>query len=209
MGSSIFPSPIQQTMRRKNLDEGTEPAAEEKKNGLRQRCVRFLTNKRRWLIIILFYIFMILIPAMYSITSKLPPDDELLQSSGVLSFEYVPRKGTLTWLKTPNGDMLFTCRDKMGSSNDCYLKKEVEQRIQGKFATILWYRHPIYFWTEQNRLVELRVNNEAVISRETTQNDLNRHSKWAIWQSIILFIAFIGIDIFFSRLYKKKRINNE
>jgi hypothetical protein len=165
--------------------------------------IKCYSSKWRWLVYILIYIFWILIPALYSITATLPPDNELLQTSGELFFtKYIPRRGSLTTLKTPNGEMTFTCGDHMGSPNDCYVKKEVKQRIQGKFATISWYGQPIYLWSRQNRLVELRVDGEKVISREMTQKNVNRASKYFSWAVIISIFVIIGLDFMQRRILK-------
>jgi hypothetical protein len=182
-----------------------KPREEEKKNRLRQLYVRFYKSKWRWAIYIVLYLFLVLIPTLYTLADKLPLENELRQSNGELFFEYIPRKGTQTWLKTPDGDMLFSCKDNMGTSNDCYLTAEVKQSIQGKSGTIRWYHKPIYLWTEVNRIVELQVDNKQVISREQTQSRLHLAAKLATWMSIILIFVIVGVDSIYRSIFKIKR----
>ena len=175
-----------------------QPVVEEKNNILKQIWIKYYSSKWRWVLAMLIDVFMLLIPDLYAMTAKLPPDNKLLQSSGVVYFERIDRRGSLTGLKTAGGEMLFTCRERVGAYHDCRMNNWPEelQRIQGKFATILWYRQPIYLFTEQNRLVEWRVNNEQLISREQTQKDFDYASKFPIGKHIFFWSLIIGLDIY-------------
>jgi hypothetical protein len=77
---------------------------------------------------------------------------------------------------------------------------EIKQSIQGKVAMIRWYQQPIYPGVHQNRLVELWVGNEQLISRGRTQNDVTRGSKFPLWLAIFYWSGIISQDIYCRRL---------
>ena len=63
-----------------------QPVIEEKKNWSQLLYIRCYSSKRRWVIYMLGYILIFLIPELYAMTAKLPPDNELIQSNGKLFF---------------------------------------------------------------------------------------------------------------------------
>jgi len=116
----------------------------------------------------------------------------------------IQTEGTYTGLKTTDGEILFSCKTALGGHHTCVWDKKIKERIQGKHGTVLWYKMPVFLWIQRDRLVELWVDNEKIVSREKTQSRFDHASKFAFWELPCLFFMFIGVDFFFKRLVKRR-----
>lgn len=147
---------------------------------------------------------MILIPAYHTIRHQVPPDAELRKTEGELIFRHVPKEGSLTGIKTVDGEFLFTCKDYYSGKNYCLADNKLEPVIQGKQATVLWYRQPAYLWMDRNRLVELRVGNDTIVSRAQTERWINVSKRVMWWEAVIGFVLFVALDVYAARYFKRR-----
>ena len=176
---------------------------------IRQKFIAFKKSEYAWhrTAIVIIYTGYFLIPACQNFTWKIPPNEALLKAEGELCIRPIPGKGSLTGLKTPNGERLFTCETTIGKYNDCIEDDKIIPSIEGKQATVYWYRQPYYLWIHRDRLVELWVGNDAIVSRAQTQQTfdiIKRIDTWLIPVSILgCFILDILIRMSFFRRREK------
>jgi hypothetical protein len=171
----------------------------------KRKYTAFMKSEWKWprICTVFIYIFMILVPAYHSLTAHIPPDGELLKAEGQLFFESVPRKGNYTGLKTPDGDMLFTCENMYFGSKDCIWDSKIIQSIQGRQATVYWFQQPSYLWIQKNRLVELQVGRDVVFSRDKAQEFIDINKSTYAWALPITLLIFIGLDALLLKFYTK------
>ncbi|MGA3280303.1 MAG: hypothetical protein ABSD50_04885 [Smithella sp.] len=134
------------------------------------------------------------IPGYYSITAKIPPADELQKTAGIIFFQSGTKACSIrTGLKTPEGEILFTCRSAMEGCDTCIWDAKTRQQIQGKQGTVLWYDQPILPFVETNKLiVELWVNEKEIVGRGTIQSNIDGSFMFGcVWLpgGIVLFIC--------------------
>lgn len=157
----------------------------------------------------LFYITDILIPAYHTYTWQIPPDGKLIKTQGELFFEPVLGRGSLTGLRTREGKMMFTCETTIGRNNDCIWDDTIKPSIQGKQATVYWYRQRYFLWAHRNRLVELWVGNNSFISRAQSQKTIDVCKDADMWLVPLALLAYVAADAMYRRIYRRKKKQKE
>jgi len=155
-----------------------------------QLYAQYITGKGELIVMFTGYVFLFLIPAYYTITTKIPPDKDIVKTHGILFYKTIPGKGYLIGLHTNSGDVMFTCKSPITNNNGCSIKIEDKSRIEGLDATVYWYYQKKYIMSYQKRLIELNVGNNTIISRDHTEKIFNNARKITVIFSIIGF-AFI------------------
>jgi hypothetical protein len=164
----------------------------------------FMTDSqlsREWLIKFLkknylaIFCIVLLSPSYYDLTAKIHPANELQKTEGELVFiVHGGMYGYSTGIRTPDGaSQYFSCKGSWGRKNNCLPANITQQSVQGKKAAIMWFRQPAFLWTHKNRLVELRVEDKVIISRENTQSQIDSDFKWDIGWIISFILIIIGI----------------
>lgn len=172
------------------IDENVSPPSNS--NKIQELMNRFVKSKWHLISLSLIYAFLILILFLYTIFYKVPPYNELHRSEGIVFFKSVPKRGSLTGLATTTGKVFFTCRSPFGKSNhDIPVHPEVLNNLEGKRATVLWYRRPMYIGSSANYLIDLQVDDQRVISREMMLDSMEIDAKLALLFSFAALITFI------------------
>jgi len=178
---------------------------------IKQKYIAFRKSEFAWhrSAIVIIYIGYILIPSYYKFTWQIPPTEALFKAEGELFIRPIPGRGSLTGLKTPNGESLFTCETTIGKNDDCIWDGKIEKSVEGKQATIYWYRQQYYLWICRDRLVELWVGNDAIVSRARTQKTFNTIKNVNMWLIPVSFLGCFVLDAlirmaFFRRREKQK-----
>ena len=174
------------------------------REALRQRYIQFATSKWQRVGLVLLYIFIIFIPVYHSTTAKIPPTDELRITNGELFLGPNNRRGNMTGLKTPQGEIFFTCGDTITDTNYC-LKRKDRLNIEGKQVSVTWFSQDAYMGYHRNRLVELRYDGQKVISREDTERMMRIRSGSAWQLAIFVLICFIGIDVYYMKYFNRRK----
>ena len=171
----------------------------------------FMKSEWKWprIFAIIVFIANVPIPAYHSFTAKIPPDGELLKTEGELFFKSVSNDDNLTGLRTHSGDVLFTCENTFFSSKDCVKTDNIKQSIQGRQATVYWFRQPSYLWIHKNRLAELWVGSDVVVSRAVTQRRINISKETWIWIIPAALLLFIGVDALLLRINTRRKKQQE
>lgn len=170
---------------------------------------QYIVGKGELIILFTGYIFLFLIPAYYTITTKIPLDKDIIKTEGLLFYKTVPGKGYYIGLHTDNGDMLFTCKAPIVNDNMCRIKVEVKNRIEGQYATVHWYRQKKYLNSYQNRLISLKIGNEVIKSKSNTETNIYNAKKITVIISIIGFFFIAALNAISKKIFKNvyKRSN--
>jgi hypothetical protein len=178
---------------------------------VKQKFVAFKESEWKWtrIFIAILFIGNFLIPAYHSFTAQIPPAKELLKAEGKLFFQPVPGKGSLTGLKTINGEVMFTCEDTFFDDKDCVWDEKIERAIQGKVATAYWFRQPSYLWMQRDRLVELWVGSDSTISRAQTQRKIDNNKDTFMWLVPISFLGCFVLDAYVRRVDRMFKRNKK
>ena len=158
----------------------------------------------RWVVLTVF-VFYILIPNLYVWTASIPDNDHLRTDSGVLSSRRTSGYGYLTELEKHSGTIVLTCRNSINGNHDCYFNSQLRNPLVGKSVTVTWFEQPIYLFSTQNRLVELRVGNKVALSRAKTEANLGSASLWGVFETILIALICIAADRFLPSRQKEKK----
>jgi hypothetical protein len=150
----------------------------------------------------IFFIVFTLIPAYHTYTWNVPPDEKLFKAEGELFFEPVLGGGSYTGLKTKEGKIMFTCETTIGKNDDCIWDNAIKSSIQGKQATVYWYRQRYFLWFHRDRLVELWIGNDSFVSRAKTQRTFDVCKDADIWLVPLMFFAYVVADAVYRRIYR-------
>lgn len=145
---------------------------------------------------VLIFCILLLSPTYYDIFARIPPDNELNKTQGQLIFH--PGNGMYSYstgLRTQDSESkYFACNGSLGYNIGCIPGKFNRQSLQGKQATVTWYTQPLILGRHKNRLVELRVEDKLIISRENTQSNITSARNWALGMFIFFVLISIGIN---------------
>ncbi|WP_349572449.1 hypothetical protein [Azotobacter salinestris] len=153
-------------------------------------------------------IFVILIPAWYTWTTKLPPLEQLKRREGILTYKFLSnRAGALVGITSDSGTEYFTCRSsQLGKRHDCLrLGFEELKPLKGKSAEVLWFEQKVNIGSTQKQLARLIVEGEEKVSLEKTARRIDIGRQGAIWLPI-LFVFFM---ILMVRAFDKQLIGKE
>ena len=153
-------------------------------------------------IMFVVYILFFLIPAYYTIITKIPPENEVNKTEGKLFYKKIPGSGYLVGLHTLNGDMFFNCKPPIIRGNGCSIPKNVKNDLEGKHAVVHWYNQKIYFMSHQNRLIQLDVNDKTIINRNSTTYMMKVARKLAIIFSTVGVFIVIALNATSRRILK-------
>lgn len=169
--------------------------------------LKFGASNLRRVIYVIIFVFMMLIPFYYAVTQRIPPESELLKSTGTILFQGSSISNIRTGLKTEDKEIIFSCQGAYlyGGGRSCYVKRDIMDRIQGRQGKVLWYKQPVYPFIAQNHLVELWDGDEVIITRDSSQARIDRTKKRAIWGLPILLIFFVAADWFFIKMYQIRK----
>lgn len=165
------------------------------KNGVRY-WIRRLWKNGTW-IVLPIAIFVILIPAWYAWTTRVPPLEQLQRREGTLTYKFLNnRLGALVGITNDSGTEYFTCRpSQLGKRHDCLrLGLEELKPLKGKPAEVLWFEQKVNIGSTQKQLARLIVEGEEKVSLEKTARRIDIGRQGAIWLPI-LFIVFMMLMV--------------
>ncbi|WP_039803350.1 hypothetical protein [Azotobacter chroococcum] len=167
--------------------------------------IRRLWKNGTW-IVLSITIFLVLIPAWYAGTTKLPPLEQLQRREGILTYKHIDnRSGALVGIINDSGTEYFTCRpSQLGKRHDC-LRFELLKSLSGKPAEVLWFEQKVNLGSIQKQLARLMVEGEEKISLEKTARKFDFEEKVSIWFSVgFLFFVVLVIRAFDKNIRSKE-----
>ena len=162
---------------------------------------------KRIMLIIAFSI-LFWIPCYNIMTAKIPPANELKKTSGIIFFEYTgSRDISLTLgLRTLEDSTLFTCHLNAWHYSSCGWANKIRDQIEGKQGTVLWYDQTIIpFVRYRNVIVELWVNEEKIVGRESLKHDIDSDFTTSCIILTVSLVIFICLDLNTMRIRQRRK----
>lgn len=163
--------------------------------------VKVFLRSGAWFVV-LVYVFGAGIPGYYEYTVKIPDEVELNYDKGVYVYDYFgSKKGYMTGVKNKDGINYYTCSYGVSGRNDCMLS-DLHKELKGQPIELWWFWQPVYWGSEQRRIVRLQIGGEELFNGVDTEGVIAFHKKFILWVNLF-YGAFCFCIIYF--LCKDKR----
>ncbi|MCL2876325.1 MAG: hypothetical protein FWF12_08575 [Betaproteobacteria bacterium] len=155
----------------------------------------------------LFFTFLFFIPGYYTVSTKIPPFEELQLATGVFSYKGKGGKGGYTIILNKDKKNYYTCRLPSIDDNDCIWEgnktKHKLDSLVGKTANIWWFEQKTYLWATQRRLMRLVVDGHEEYSYAQAVREINIGKNNLFFPFVLPAIVLIGLLIFSKRQIKE------
>ena len=165
-----------------------------------------LISASSWLVVPI-YVFGVLIPMSYTVFSRIPDHDSLINQDGVLISHKLLKGDSKIGLKTLDGNLYFTCRASFGLNHKC-LSKERAELMVGRSAEVWWFEQKIYPFFTQRRLVRLVVDGEEIIGAAKTLELQRSAANTSLLFAVVLFIFNAWVIFYYESKVRRISKNN-
>lgn len=143
----------------------------------------------------ILFVCLSILPFAYEMLNQIP--DNLTESKGTFSTKRIG-KNTYTIISNEQSKRIFTCASSYKGYSKC-LPDETSAELKNKEATIFWYRQKILPFVTSNKLVELYIDGNAVISSKMTKERLIKNKEASISTHLWMFALTLLISAFFLK----------
>lgn len=179
-----------------------------------KRIVRFFLVTR-WGIFFLFFVgfsILTLPPIIYSWGVFFPETKDIKHTKGKFIYKAAGKGDYVPGIDNSGREEYFGCKKQAGLHHYCINDRELYKKYKGdnleryyfetwkgKDAELSWFNQPVYFFSEQRRLIELTVDGVVVIPAENVRRVIeeNRES-WV--NDLAFYLIFLLI---FSLVFNK------
>lgn len=137
-------------------------------------------------------------PFYYEMTNHIPT--HLIESSGILSVKKIG-KNLYTSISGEQGTRVLTCASSYKGYTRC-LPHEITPNLIDKEAKAFWYEQEVLPFMKNNKLVELYINGDPVITREMSEERMARRKKDSIYVHFGMMLLALSISAFFLKIEK-------
>lgn len=173
------------------------------------------------LVLILYYLYCMLIPILYALSTHFPAEEDIHYTEGLFTYRDKGRQYYQIGVVTGNKANYFSCRSDFMSVEICEvdrkyykqlehdleknnkptnvaLKPKLYQQWQGKPARIGWFRQRYNIFYTDKRVVQVIIDGKEVVSN----NNVIKHMNWKknTWLIDIIFSSpVLIITLLFTR----------
>lgn len=157
--------------------------------------------------VVLVYMFVVGIPSYYEYKVRVPDEDGLYYDQGIYIYDYFgSKKGYMTGVKNKDGINYYTCSYGAGGRHDCMLS-DFHKELKGQPIKLWWFWQPVYWGSEQRRIVRLQIGGEEFFNRVDTEKRVISQKKFVLWGN--LFYGMFCFFIIYFLCKGKRRKDNE
>lgn len=152
------------------------------------------------LFFLLLYLFIFLIPSLYTYQIEIPPVAEWRTTSGAASFKRVKRGILLEIDNIP-----FSCAYETDVNPDCFRSKKIQE---GEAIAVEWFYAEVFPFVYEKKVVRVASSEGVIRSEDESRKSLSRAKDRRMPVLIFTFLLFLCGLLTYEWL-KKRKENNE